>query len=337
MTIRSPLLAILFCLLSLPGLAAPALSPEVSALLDEGDELMAQRQFDDAIRSFRRAAKKAGSDCLDCSLGLARGYRSVGAYRDALDHAQEALPLAKDPLPRAVAHSEIGLAQLGLGDKGSPEVAAEHFRKAITLDPKASPSLYFNLGYSLLKAGKDEEGVAALEELLEIESHTRLAKDARALIREPRRAREDLVPDFRATTLEGRSLSPEDFEGKVVLYDFWATWCGPCHQALPNLRRLNKKMQDSPFVLVSISADRDETTLRNFVEKEKMHWPQIHDKFGDLTGESFRVTGFPTYILVDHEGRIIFRRSGWSPGIDTEVSMRVRKAMKKMQKADADG
>ncbi len=308
-------------------------SDEVQTLLKDAEHHLALRQPEEALRLFRKASKKGGASCLECILGLARGYRNVGAHKDALEQAQRALDLEPEAGARVLAHSEIGLAHLGLRDKGSPEVAAGHFQEAIDLSEAEKPNLYYNLGISLLRAGRDEEGVAALEKLLRLDPPPNLSIEARSFIDNPRRARENLVPAFSATTLEGRYLSSEDLAGKVVLYDFWATWCGPCHKALPNLRRLNKKMQDTPFVLVSVSSDRDEGTLRAFVDKERMLWPQIHDKNGRVTYEAFKVSNYPTYILVDHEGKVIFRRSGWSPGIDTEVGMQVKRALKKARKS----
>lgn len=92
-------------------------------------------------------------------------------------------------------------------------------------------------------------------------------------------------------------------------------------------------MESTPFVLLSISSDQDETVLRGFVEKEDMVWPQIHDRSGSVSRDAFKVRSYPTYILVDHEGKVIFRRSGWSPGIDVEVVAQVKRALKKARKA----
>src|SRR5687768_2626153 len=109
--------------------------------------------------------------------------------------------------------------------------------------------------------------------------------------------REKLLPDFEVTTLDGERLSSKVLRGKVVLLDFWATWCAPCVQAIPSLRELSQQLESEPFVLVSISADRAGGTVRRFVKKNEMTWPQVWDK-GSLLSQKMKVYSYPTHILV---------------------------------------
>jgi hypothetical protein len=90
------------------------------------------------------------------------------------------------------------------------------------------PILHFNLGYTLLQEGRDAEGIAELKKFTAVESEGAKADQALKLIENPRRAREAYAPDFSFITSEGEYLSLDDLRGKVVLLDFWGTWCPPC-------------------------------------------------------------------------------------------------------------
>lgn len=106
-----------------------------------------------------------------------------------------------------------------------------------------------------------------------------------------------------------QELSLADFRGKVVLLDFWASWCGPCRQALPKLRQLQAIYAGDNFTLISISADEDQQTWKTFVANHQMNWLQRFDLDGN-TASQFRVTGLPTYVLLGREGREVARYEG---------------------------
>ena len=95
-----------------------------------------------------------------------------------------------------------------------------------------------------------------------------------------------------------------ELRGKVVLLDFWATWCQPCVAALPVLARMQRRMADDPFALLSISIDRNRDVLEQFLSEHEMAWLQVWDGKGEVHG-AFGVNRYPTYILIDYEGRIV--------------------------------
>lgn len=123
-------------------------------------------------------------------------------------------------------------------------------------------------------------------------------------------------------------MTPKSLEGKVVLFEFWGTWCEPCHRAIPILRRLAKKMEKDPFVIVGVASDRDEDMLREFLAKDEITRPQLLDDDRSLSFGTFRVTSYPTYLLVDHKGVVVFRDSGFSSRKEAEVSTAVRRALR---------
>ena len=81
--------------------------------------------------------------------------------------------------------------------------------------------------------------------------------------------------EFSGTTIDGKEVSVKDFRGKVLLIDFWATWCGPCVREMPNVVATWEKYKDRGFAILGVSLDRegDEDKLRAFVRKHGMGWP----------------------------------------------------------------
>jgi hypothetical protein len=98
---------------------------------------------------------------------------------------------------------------------------------------------------------------------------------------------------------------------------------------------LHERLADEPFVLVSISNDLDRTVVERFVDSEGMHWPQVWDGAdGRLVGV-LDIRAFPTYVLVDHEGNVVFAASGWGPNVEREIETRVAAAVSAAQAAAA--
>jgi thiol-disulfide isomerase/thioredoxin len=149
----------------------------------------------------------------------------------------------------------------------------------------------------------------------------------------------DLAPAFTFQTLEGKPLTREDLKGKVALIDFWATWCVPCRKALPELKDLRQKNAGQPLVVVSVSVDDDRKVVEEFVQTNGMSWPQAWDREMQVTWGVFRVNNFPSYVVLDGEGRISYRQQGWSPGrsaalLDEAVSKALAASRKSPVKND---
>ena len=113
-----------------------------------------------------------------------------------------------------------------------------------------------------------------------------------------------LVLKFKAT--DGRQIDLAKLQGKVVLVDFWDTWCGPCVAELPNVKAAYEKFHSKGFEIVGISFDKDLEKLKKFTEEQKMSWAQFCDgkAWESKYAAEFGITGIPTMWLVDKKGNL---------------------------------
>jgi peroxiredoxin len=114
-------------------------------------------------------------------------------------------------------------------------------------------------------------------------------------------------PEFAEKDINGKSFSLADYKGKVVLIDFWATWCGPCRAELPNVLETYNKYHSKGFEIIGISLDEDKTKLTDFTKAKDMKWQQYFDGKGweNKLAQQFGVQSIPATFLVNGEGVII--------------------------------
>jgi len=116
------------------------------------------------------------------------------------------------------------------------------------------------------------------------------------------------APDFTQNDVNGKPLSLSDLKGKVVLIDFWASWCGPCRKENPNVVALYNKYKDAGFTVMSVSLDDNKASWLAAIEKDKLVWPNhVSDlkKWSNAAARIYQVSGIPFTVLVDKEGNII--------------------------------
>ncbi len=164
----------------------------------------------------------------------------------------------------------------------------------------------------------DEKGAALIAQLKKDYPDTRPGKNADKVLenmekqKEAKKIQKSLAegtpfPDFEEKGLDGKPLSIANYKGKVVLVDFWATWCGPCIAELPNVMKAYESHHAKGFEIIGISLDQDEKKLKTFIEDKKMTWPQFFDGkgWGNKLAGKYGVNSIPATYLLDGEGKII--------------------------------
>ncbi|HEX8736744.1 MAG TPA: TlpA disulfide reductase family protein [Pyrinomonadaceae bacterium] len=111
------------------------------------------------------------------------------------------------------------------------------------------------------------------------------------------------APDFSFKDLDGRQRRLSEFRGKVVLLDFWGTWCAPCIAEAPNLAKAYQRLKEKGFEIISVDKGDAVEDLRKFISEKQMNW--THTQIDDALSQLFRINGFPTYFLLDKEGKIV--------------------------------
>jgi len=311
---------------------APSGDAAYAEAMSKGDDLLMRREYIQALQAFRRAdalylaLRERTSP--EANLSMARALRALKLPRDIVQACDAGLkyPIENKRLEANLRNlrGEALLALATTADDPKLKDAEADLRASIALSD-AMPMARYNLGLALLKQRRDDEGVQALKAFLDVAGPSSDAEDARRLIDNPRRARENFAPEFSVRTLEGKTLALGDFKGTTVVLDFWGTWCAPCVKATPDLVRLNKKLAGQPFVMIGISSDKDDVKWREFIRKNNMDWPQSLDD-GSMQ-RLFNVTAFPTYIVLDGEGIVRFRHAGASSESERRLEDEIKKSL----------
>lgn len=114
--------------------------------------------------------------------------------------------------------------------------------------------------------------------------------------------------NFEETTLANETLNLKDLRGKYVLLDFWGSWCGPCHDEAPHMKKAYNQFKDQ-VEFVGIAVDNNRESVKSFIDKYDITWPQIqvprnHPVSAKLVSQ-YQVNGYPTLFLIDPEGKIV--------------------------------
>lgn len=132
----------------------------------------------------------------------------------------------------------------------------------------------------------------------------------------------EMAPDFVVQDLNGAPVSLDDYAGKVVILNIWATWCGPCKEEMPSMERLYRGMAGEDFEILAVSVDAavgetgregfpgaSKTALAEFAEQYDLTFPILHDPSGSIQS-TYQTTGVPESFLIDTDGVIRRRLAG---------------------------
>ena len=113
--------------------------------------------------------------------------------------------------------------------------------------------------------------------------------------------------ELAGTTVDGNEFSAKEFRGKVIVVDFWATWCGPCRAAMPELQELYKKHKAAGLEVIGVSLDHDEDALAEYLNDNELPWTHLSGESAAASAQKYGVRGIPSMLLVDQNGKIVSR------------------------------
>jgi thiol-disulfide isomerase/thioredoxin len=260
-----------------------------------------------AIDEFRKANKQDNGHCPACLNRALDMALEMDDFKDAESIVKDELPQAESDAARAGVHVKLAMVLQREGNNTKKDKyfadSCDEFKTALQLDPGYTTA-HYGLGVSLAHLHQDDAARAEFKTFLDqdkaaLELHPR----AERFVERVELARARMAPAFSVTTLDGRRITMDELTGKVVLIDFWATWCGPCREALPHIRKIAQEFNGQPLVVLSVSLDTDDAKWKSFVAQNEMTWPQYRDgAWNGQMARMFAVNEIPTTFSIDADG-----------------------------------
>ena len=114
----------------------------------------------------------------------------------------------------------------------------------------------------------------------------------------------DKAPDFKVVTEKGRTVTRSNFGGKLLVLNFWATWCPPCVQEMPSLIKFSKEMADKGVVVVGVSVDKNDKQYQNFIKRYKIPFETARDPEANISA-SYGTYKYPETYIIDMNGKVV--------------------------------
>ena len=139
----------------------------------------------------------------------------------------------------------------------------------------------------------------------------------------------EAAPSFSLRDISGKQVSLEDHKGKVVLINFWATWCGPCQTEMPHLQKMYVDLEEKGFVVLSISVDdaRNASKVKPLIKRNGYTFPVLLDKDSSVVNQYNPESVLPYNVLIDKEGNVVWRKASYAPGEEVELRHKVEEAL----------
>ena len=135
------------------------------------------------------------------------------------------------------------------------------------------------------------------------------------------------APDFTLRTLDGQKLRLGEQRGRVVLVNFWATWCGPCRQEMPHLNKLYEKYKSSGFVLLGVNVDDDTAQAAGVASKLGVTFPVLPDA-DKRVSRQYDLSAMPSTVLIDRDGKVRYLHRGYQSGYEDTYDKQIRELLK---------
>jgi thiol-disulfide isomerase/thioredoxin len=296
-----------------------------------------ERKVSWALDELKHADKQDGGHCIACQKQIVKYAFRMGQWRPAELAAEELVVEAQGDTASAQAHYQLAYILINEGMIKRKEdffARAHEAAKALAAYPNFPAAVYLD-GGALAHLHQDEAAKARFQQYVKMQpvvdpNRQRVLR----YISDPELARARLAPPFTVTTLGGQDVTRDSLLGKVVLLDFWATWCRPCRAALPHMRQIAEEFAGQPLVILSVSLDNDEEKWQEFVAKHGMTWLQCIDGgFKGPMSKMFGVAAIPHTFTIDADGVIQDEHLGYA-AVEDKLKKLVAQA-REIQSVDA--
>ncbi len=310
--------------------AGPSSAKAQKTYSDALAALKDHRRRSDALDLLRKADKQDGNRCVVCASQIVSLALATGEFKVANEAASELESLATTPNAQAQAHFLHGVTLYRWGkDENKTTYIDEslgQFATASAANPSDHAALYYQ-ALALAALHRDDDARARFADYVKAtpstdSQHRRAAR----FVNRIDLARQRMAPDFAITTTNGQRLTLEDLTGKVVLVDFWASWCVPCREEEPHLQQLARKLSDQPLVILGVSIDEDNTKWQTYLQKKPTSWPQYLDS-RKYMATLFGVSAIPHYFTIDADGVLKEETLGHDDADHQAFDMKLKKLL----------
>ena len=135
------------------------------------------------------------------------------------------------------------------------------------------------------------------------------------------------APDFTLRSADGPAVRLQEQRGRVVMVNFWATWCGPCRQEMPHLNRLYGKYRDAGFTLLGVNIDEDQGKAVSLASRLGLQFPVLLDTDKKVS-RLYDLSTMPSTVLIDRDGRVRYVHLGYREGYETTYDRQIRELLK---------
>ncbi len=324
-------LAIFFCLPTANAQATDSYKsdPKFLKAIAEAKQLNRQHEYLFAIDAYKKANKIAEGKDTGCLDEIFTIQMTIGRYKDAANTASELAVIATNPTQKSIAEGNRGFALFQqAGEKGKPEIlkAADESLKAAIADNPKNATAHFYDGKTMARLGQIDAASDQFKACVSCLS----SKDpsyvrAQHFAANPSLSLAKMAPPLAVTALDGSHFNLDEMGGRVVLIDFWATWCGPCNAELPHMKKIAKEFANEPLVIISVSWDSDATKWKDFIAKNEMTWVQYRDADHSLSN-AFGINAIPHYFTIDSDGILTAEMLGEGSDVEGKLKKLIAKA-----------